>query len=104
MTAPADSTARNRRVYIHMNLRSVSGYLLDDLAGGLLGPDLLHGVLVAQVHPALLVDLGDLDPHHVAHLAGVLHLLDALVGQLGDMHQAVLAGCQLHEGDRKSVV
>ena len=65
-------------------MQPFSSYLLDDLAGGLLGPDLLHGVLVAQVHAALLVDLGDLDPHHVAHLAGILHLLDALVGQLGD--------------------
>ena len=72
--------------------------LLDPLAVGFLGGDLLHGVLVAQVHATLFVDLRDLDPHHVADLAGILHLLDAMVGQLGDVHQTVLAGSQLHEG------
>ena len=50
--------------------------LLDPLAVGFLGGDLTHGVLVGEVHAALLVDIGDLDPHHVADLAGVLHLLD----------------------------
>ena len=60
--------------------------------------EFLERVLAGEVDAALLVDLGDLDPHHVADLAGVLHLLDALVGQLGDVNQAVLAGSQLHEG------
>ena len=66
--------------------------LLGGLCGGLLGFDLDEGVLAGEVPAALLVDLHELDPHHVAHLAGVLHLLDALVGQLGDMHQTILPG------------
>ena len=54
-------------------------FLLGALAGGLLGLDLLEGVLVGQVHAALLVDIGDLDPHHVADLAGILHLFLSLI-------------------------
>ncbi|CAN4071823.1 Crp/Fnr family transcriptional regulator, partial [Dysosmobacter welbionis] len=72
--------------------------LFDPLAGGFLGLDLLHSILVREVDTALLVNVGDLHPHHVAHLAGVLHLLDPVVRQLGDVDQSVLAGGQLHEG------
>ena len=66
------------------------GRLLNRLALGLLGLDFLHGVLVREVPAALLVDLHKLDPHHVAHLAGVLHLFNAVVCQLGDVAQACL--------------
>ena len=72
--------------------------LLDGLAGLFLGLDLLQGVLVGEVDAALLVDIGDLDPDHVADVDHVLHLLHPAVGQLGDVDHAVLAGGQLDEG------
>ena len=56
--------------------------LLHALAGGLLGLDLLDGVAVAQVHAALVVDVGDLDPDHVADVDHVLHLLHPVVSSL----------------------
>jgi len=41
---------------------------------------------------ALAVDLDRLDHDLVAHVADLLDPLDPVVGQLGDVHQAVLAG------------
>ncbi len=54
-------------------------------------------VLHGQVDAAHLVDLKDLDVYFVADLQLVFDLLDAALGDLGDMHAAFLAGHQLHE-------
>ena len=47
---------------------------------------------------ALLVDLEDLDADLVADVEHVLDLVDASLGDAGDVEQAVLAGKQLDEG------
>src|SRR5205823_3963684 len=51
-----------------------------------------------QAHFALAVDVYDHHVDLVAHADHVLNLLDAIVGKLGDVHQAVFAGEYLHEG------
>ena len=56
-----------------------------------------EGVLIGQIHAALLVDLNDLDPDHVADVDHILALLHTAVGELGDVDHAVLAGGELHE-------
>ena len=68
------------------------------LLGLLLGLDLPDGVDMAQVDPALFVDVGDLDPDHITHVHGVLNPADPVIRQLGDVDHAVLAGSQLHKG------
>lgn len=55
--------------------------------------NVLHG----QVYTALVVDLHDLNPNHVAFLDSVLNLLDAVVSHLGDVNHAVLARQQVYE-------
>ena len=62
--------------------------LLDRLAGLFLGLDLLQGVPVGEVDAALLVDIGDLDPDHVANIDHVLYLLHPALRQLGDVQLA----------------
>ena len=52
---------------------------------------------MAQVDAALLVDLGNLDPHHITDLAGIFDLFDAVVGKLRDVNKTVLTGSKLHE-------
>ena len=47
---------------------------------------------MAEVDAAFFVDVGDLDPHHVADFAGVFDALDAVVSELGDVDEAVFAG------------
>src|SRR3972149_5203032 len=51
-----------------------------------------------QVDAAQVVDLLDLDQQLVADLDHVLDLAHPTVGELGDVHQAFLAGQHLHEG------
>mmetsp|Transcript_78776 Transcript_78776/g.218920 ORF Transcript_78776/g.218920 Transcript_78776/m.218920 type:complete len:772 (-) Transcript_78776:1232-3547(-) len=51
-----------------------------------------------QLDAALLVGLEHLDLDDLAFLQEVGHLLDALVGDLADVQQAVLAREQVHEG------
>lgn len=55
--------------------------------------NVLHG----QVYTALVVDLHDLNPNHVAFLDSVLNLLDAVVSHLGDVNHTVLARQQVYE-------
>src|ERR1700754_2143897 len=50
-----------------------------------------------QLDAALLVGLEDLDANDLAFLQEVGDLLDALVRDLADVQQAVLAGQQVHE-------
>src|SRR5439155_17276671 len=54
--------------------------------------------LARQAHFALAVYVYDHHVDLVAHADHVLNLLDAVIGKLGDVHQAVLAGEYLHEG------
>src|SRR5688572_8969577 len=66
----------------------------------------LHGLafldgLHRQADAALLVDFQHLDLDHVAFLELVRDLLDALVGDLRDVHQAVLAR---QDGDERTEV
>src|SRR5699024_5292671 len=63
-----------------------AGLLLDD-----------H-VRADQVDAALRIDAGDAHLDLVADVEHVLDLLHALVGELGDVEHAVLAGQQLDEG------
>jgi len=56
---------------------------------------MVHG-LHAEAHAAMFVDLQHLDLDHVALGQLVAHVLDALVGDLGDMHQVVLTGQDIH--------
>src|SRR5690606_5682354 len=62
-------------------------------AGGTLGQR-LHG----QLDAALLVGLQHLHAHHLAFLEVVVHVLHALVGDLADVQQTVLAGQQVDQG------
>ena len=63
------------------------------LAGGFgfLGFLHQHG-LAREFDAARVVDVDDLDPHHVAHLHHVGHVLHESVGELGDVAHAVRAG------------
>src|SRR5713226_965021 len=54
--------------------------------------------LPAQVEPALAVDLGRLDDDLVTDVGHLLNPLDPMVGELGDVHQAILVGEHLDEG------
>src|SRR5512135_155217 len=54
--------------------------------------------LAGQLDPVLVVDGDRLDEHRVADPADVGHAADVAVGQLADVHQAVLAGQDLDEG------
>src|SRR5438445_2727856 len=56
-----------------------------------LGRQLLERGLAAQIEPALAVDLDRLDDYIVADVAHLFHPLDAVVGELGDVDQAVLS-------------
>ena len=56
------------------------------------------GVAAGQVDPALLVDVGHLDDDGVADGDHVLHPLDTLGVQLGDVDQSLLAGGDLDKG------
>src|SRR6185295_7903937 len=58
----------------------------------------LEAVLARQADLTRLVDLEDLDRDHVALLEDVGDLAHALVGELRDVHQAVGAREDLHEG------
>src|SRR5213082_3822584 len=58
---------------------------------------LLDRGLAAQVQPALAVDLGRLDHDLVAHVRDLLRPLDAVVGELGDVHETVLVRQDLDE-------
>src|SRR4029450_1857895 len=51
----------------------------------------------AEPHAALAVDFEDLHADHVAFAQLVADTLDALVGDLRDVHEAVLAGQDLDE-------
>src|SRR5690606_36581741 len=62
-----------------------------------LGLDLGEGRLAAEAHAPLLVDADALDDHLVAELANVLRAAHAEVGELGNVHQAFLAGEHLDE-------
>src|SRR5690606_37214345 len=59
-----------------------------------LGVSLAHG----EVDATEVVDLDDLHLDDVAHLHDVLHAVDAVLGQLGDVHHAVLVREDLDEG------
>src|SRR5438094_2755923 len=54
--------------------------------------------LAAEVEAALAVDLDRLDHYLVADVAYLFHAFDAVVRELGDVHQAVLVGQHLYEG------
>src|SRR5438876_895509 len=62
------------------------------------GRQLLDRRLAAQVEPALAVDLDRLDHYLVADVADLFHPLDAVVGELGDVDQAILSRQDLDEG------
>src|SRR5713101_2406063 len=68
--------------------------LLDRLA---LRGQLVDRGLAAQVEPALAVDLGRLDHDLVTDVGHLLNSVDPVVGELGDVHQAVLVGKHLDE-------
>ena len=53
--------------------------------------EFLERVLAGKVDAALLVDLGDLDPGHIADVENVLDLLGALELEVLDVAHAVLA-------------
>src|SRR5690606_28795345 len=59
---------------------------------------LAQGLLAGEANLALAVDGDDLDQHLVALLQHVGDVLDPLVGELGDVHQAVGTREDLHEG------
>src|SRR5438309_1847218 len=63
-----------------------------------LGRQLLERGLAAQIEPALAVDLDRLDHYLVADVADLFHPLDAVVGELGDVDQAILSRQDLDEG------
>src|SRR5260370_39114352 len=54
--------------------------------------------LAAEVETTLAVDLGRLDDDLVTDVGHLLHPLDPMVGELGDVHQPVLVGEHLDEG------
>src|ERR1700733_2785721 len=60
----------------------------------------LGGVHIAhrQTHAPLAIHLENLDPNHIAFLQLVADALDALFGDLRDVHQAVAARKNGHEG------
>src|SRR5690606_37216384 len=69
------------------------------LAGPLLGRlRRRQQVLAGEVDPAEGVDVGDHHRELVADVDHVFHPADPLVGVLGDVHQALLAGQDLDEG------
>src|SRR5450759_176260 len=57
-----------------------------------------HRFLAAQVEAALAVDLGRLDHDLISDVGHFLNPLDPMVGELGDVHEAVLVGQHFHEG------
>src|SRR5207248_6691984 len=75
--------------------RLLADLLFDRLA---LRGELFDRGLPAQVEPALAVDLDRLDHDLVADVADLFHPLHAVVGELGDVHEAVLAGKHLDKG------
>jgi hypothetical protein len=50
-----------------------------------------------QTHPALFVHTQALDHYLIAEFDDIFRLLDAEIGQLADVHQAVAARKELHE-------
>ena len=60
------------------------------------------GVAAGQVDPALLVDVGHLDHDGVTDGHHVLHTLDTLGVQLGDVDKALFAGGRSRQRRRSS--
>lgn len=75
----------------------VAGRLVTVLVVAELSLAILHRGFARQLDAALVVHADALDPDFVAVLDDVLGLLDAEVGQLADVHQAVLARQHLDE-------
>ncbi|MFO7933393.1 MAG: hypothetical protein R6U78_04855, partial [Bacteroidales bacterium] len=46
----------------------------------------LQGGLAGKLDPALVVDVDDLRPHHVADVAHIRNLLDVLVVEFADVY------------------
>src|SRR5688500_18102346 len=81
---------------------SLSRSLFDAIGlGGLAsfgGGAFFEGGFAAQFHPALVVDADALNPDHFAHLGDVFSAVDAEIGQLGNVDEAILAREHFHEG------
>ena len=88
----AQKSSAFRRCFLFAFGRNRS-LLLGGLCGSLLGFDLDESVLAGEVPAALLVDLHELDPDHIADGDDILDLLDALAVELGDVD------CLLHTSD-----
>ena len=70
--------------------------LLGSGLGALLG-DGSQGVLAGQIDATLLVDVRNHDEDGIADSNDILHMLDAMIVQLGDVDQALFARCDLNE-------
>src|SRR5262245_27235207 len=82
---------------------AMAGRLRVGSAGGFgLAGDVLAGRLVdrlhAELHLAAIVHADDLDLHEIADLDDISDGLHALGRQLADMHEAVAAAEEVHEG------
>jgi hypothetical protein len=61
--------------------------------------DPLTHLFHAQANAAAIqIDLDDFDGHYVAHADHLEGVLDVAVGQLADVHQAILLDTDIHEG------
>ena len=95
--SPQAQKKQRRLALLFHSLWEFELLLLGGLRGGLLGFDLDESVLAGEVPAALLVDLHELDPDHIADGNDILDLLDALAVELGDVDEAVLARGDLDE-------
>ena len=59
--------------------------------------DVSQRILAGQVDSALLVDLNDLYHDLVPDGNHIFHFFYPILIQLGNMNQAILAGCDFHE-------
>ena len=69
----------------------------DFQSGSGLSVSLFHRCATAELDAAAIVDTKALDLHLVADLADILDRAHALVGELGDVAEAILAGKDLDE-------
>src|SRR5438309_919878 len=83
----------NRRLYDTVERRPRTAAGLEGAAGRSAGLDVAH----RQADASLAVDLEHLHANHIPFLELVADTLDALVGDLRDVHQAVAPGEDGHE-------
>ena len=80
----AQKSSAFRRCFLFAFGRNRS-LLFGGLCGGLLGFDLDEGVLEVNVPAALLFDLHEIDPDHIADGDYILELVDEIDLELGDV-------------------